>query len=52
MPYDIYKKLMACANSADWSMGNKNSNKKTSLYADKIGEERQHLKENTETTNI
>lgn len=41
MPYDIYKKLMACANSADWSMGNKNSNKKTSLYSDKIGEESQ-----------
>lgn len=41
MSYDIYKKLMACSNSSNWSMGNQNSIKKTNLYADKIGEESQ-----------
>ena len=41
MSYDIYKKLMACSNSTNWSMGNQNSIKKTNLYADKIGEESQ-----------
>ena len=41
MAYDIYKKLMACSNSSNWSMGNKNSIQKTNLYADKIGEESQ-----------
>lgn len=32
---------MACSNSTNWSMGNKNSIQKTNLYADKIGEESQ-----------
>lgn len=41
MSYDIYKKLMACSNSSNWSMDNQNAIQKTNLYADKIGEESQ-----------
>lgn len=39
MTYDIYKKLMACSSSTNWSMDNKNTIEKTDLYANKIGEE-------------